>query len=75
MRRSEFHRAVAAEFGTRAPAIVDDLVLTALGSRTAAQALEAGVEPREVWLSLCEEMEAPLAHRHGAGRLEPRRRR
>lgn len=75
MRRSEFHRAVVTEFGTRAPALVDDLVLAPLGSRTAAQAIEDGVEPREVWLALCDEMDVPAAHRHGAGRLEPRRRR
>ncbi|OZB80847.1 MAG: hypothetical protein B7X41_17410 [Microbacterium sp. 14-71-5] len=51
-----------------------DLVLSAVGGRTAAQAMEAGVPPRDVWLALCAEMDVPESHRYGAGRLEPRRR-
>ncbi|WP_433674404.1 DUF3046 domain-containing protein [Microbacterium gorillae] len=73
MRRSEFHRAVDAEFGARAPSIVQDLVLAAVGQRTANEAIEAGVPPRDVWLALCVEMDVPESHRHGAGRLERRR--
>jgi hypothetical protein len=74
VRRSEFHRAVAAEFGSRGAALVSDLVLPGIGDRTAAQALDDGVPPREVWLALCIEADVPVAHRHGVGRLEPRRR-
>jgi len=74
VRRSEFQRAVAAEFGTRGPALIADLSLPPLAGRTAAEALDAGIAPREVWLALCDEMDVPLSHRHGAGRLEPRRR-
>lgn len=74
MRRSEFLRAVEAEFGSRASSLVNDLVLGAVGDRTAAEALEAGVPPREIWLALCEETDVPLSRRHGVGRLEPRRR-
>lgn len=74
MRRSEFDRAVADEFRGGATAVVTDLVLTAVGGRTAAEALEAGVPPREVWLALCEEMDVPAERRYGVGRLEPRRR-
>lgn len=72
MRRSEFLRAVGDEFGAQAPSLVRDLVLTGLG-RTAGQALDDGVPPREIWLALCEETDVPPARRHGAGRLEPRR--
>lgn len=74
MRRSEFLRAVDAEFGVRGGAVVADLVLTAVGGRTAAQAMEDGVPPREVWLALCAEMDVPESRRYGAGRLEPKRR-
>jgi hypothetical protein len=74
VRRSEFDRAVSDEFGARGSSLVTDLVLSAVGSRTAAEALDAGVAPREVWLALCEETDVPLSHRYGAGRLEPRRR-
>jgi hypothetical protein len=51
---------------------VADLVLTAVGGRTAAQAMEAGVPPREVWLALCAETDVPESRRHGVGRLEPK---
>ena len=74
MRRSEFERAVAAEFGARASALLVDLVLPTIDDRTAAQAIADGVPPREVWLALCEETDVPPERRYGAGRLEPRRR-
>lgn len=74
MRRSEFLRAVEAEFQGRGAALVSDLVLTQVGGRTAAEALEAGIAPRDIWLALCAETDVPLERRHGAGRLEPRRR-
>ena len=74
MRRSEFERAVVHEFGARAGALMADLVLPTLGDRTAAQAIQDGIPPRDVWLALCEETDVPVEHRYGAGRLEPRRR-
>lgn len=74
MRRSEFLRAVDAEFGARGVTLVADLVLTAVGGRTAAQAMDAGVPPREVWLALCAETDVPESRRHGVGRLDPKRR-
>jgi len=74
MRRSEFQRAVDDEFGARANAVVNDLVLSRVGGRTAAEAIAAGVDPREVWLALCEELDVPADRRYGVGRLEPRRR-
>lgn len=74
MRRSEFDRAVADEFGARGPSLLTDLVLSQVGGRTPAEALRDGVEPREVWLALCEETDVPPERRYGVGRLEPRRR-
>ncbi|MBP2378514.1 hypothetical protein JOF42_002009 [Microbacterium phyllosphaerae] len=74
MRRSEFLRAVDAEFGGRGPSLVSDLVLTQLSGRTADQALDDGVPPRDIWLALCAETDVPAERRHGAGRLEPRKR-
>ena len=74
MRRSEFLRAVDDEFGGRASSLVSDLVLTQLDGRTADEALDAGVPPRDIWLALCAETDVPVERRHGAGRLEPRRR-
>lgn len=74
MRRSEFLRAVEDEFPGRTSSVLNDLVLTPLSGRTASEALAAGVPPREIWFALCDEMEVPENRRHGAGRLEPRRR-
>ncbi|MDL9980526.1 DUF3046 domain-containing protein [Microbacterium candidum] len=73
MRRSEFDRAVEAEFGARGLSLVLDLALPQVGGRTSADALAAGVPPREVWLALCAETDVPESRRHGVGRLEPRR--
>lgn len=74
MRRSEFNRAVADEFGSRANAVVTDLFLSQVGGRTAADAIAGGADPREVWLALCDELDVPAERRYGVGRLEPRRR-
>lgn len=74
MRRSEFERAVADEFGPRAGALLADLVLTSLDDRTSIEALDDGVPPREIWLALCEATDVPPERRYGAGRLDPRRR-
>lgn len=60
VRLSEFDVLVVAEFGrARGDAIVADHVLQRLQGRTAGAALEAGEEPREVWLALCEEFDVP----------------
>lgn len=72
MRRSEFDRAVVAEFGTRGPTLLTDLVLPGFGDRTAAQALAAGADPRAVWLALCTETDVPADRRYGVGHLDPR---
>lgn len=45
--------------------LADDQMLTALGDRTAAQAVEAGVEPRVVWHALCDAMDVPDDKRWG----------
>lgn len=73
MRRSEFLRAVEDEFGARSIALLSDLVLSGVGGRTATEALDAGVPPREIWLALCAETDVPSERRYGVGRLEPRR--
>lgn len=74
MRRSEFDRAVADEFGPRGGSLLTDLVLSSVGGRTSVDALAAGVDPRDVWLVLCEETDVPAERRYGVGRLDPRRR-
>lgn len=74
MRRSEFDRAVADEFGGNGDSIVVDLALGGVGWQTAEAALASGVPAREVWLALCAEMDVPEQRRYGVGRLDPRER-
>jgi hypothetical protein len=48
------------EFGQAyAQVITRDLVLGALGDRTAEAALAAGEDPKDVWLALCEANNVP----------------
>ena len=74
MRRSEFWLAMADEFGDAyARVLAHDLVLSAVGGRTADQALAAGVPAREVWLALCDAQDVPESRRYGVGQREPRK--
>lgn len=60
MRLTEFQELVEAKFGpVRGSSMLVDHVLTRLGGRTAAQAIEAGVEPRDVWRALCADFDVP----------------
>lgn len=60
MRLTEFHELVQARFGAvRGTSMLVDHVLTRLGGRTAEQAIEDGVEPREVWRALCADFDVP----------------
>lgn len=74
MTRSEFRRAIDGEFGEAyGRTLVRDVVLGALGDRTAEEALAQGIAPKDVWLALCAVMDVPRERWHGAGRPEPRR--
>lgn len=73
MRLSEFRIAVSDEFGEGyGRVLVNDLVLSDLGGLTADQALGKGVDPREVWLALCQAADVPPERRYGVGLREPR---
>ncbi|MBJ8345009.1 DUF3046 domain-containing protein [Antrihabitans sp. YC2-6] len=59
MRLTDFRELVQTEFGTaRGDAILTDHVLPKFG-RTGAQAIEAGIDPREVWRAMCAEFDVP----------------
>lgn len=65
---------MADEFGDAyAQVIAHDVVLAELGSRTADQALAAGIPTREVWLAICEAQDVPANRRYGVGQREPRK--
>ena len=60
MRLTEFNERVVLRFGTTYGAsVLVDHVLADFGGRTAAQAIEDGVEPRDVWRALCVDFDVP----------------
>lgn len=60
MRLTEFQELVEGQFGAvSASSMLMDHVLTSIGGRTAAQAIEDGVEPRDVWRALCADFDVP----------------
>lgn len=64
VRLTEFHEVVREEFGqVRGDSMLIDHVLQSLDGMTAAEAVEAGWEPREVWRALCVEFDVPPARR------------
>lgn len=72
MRVSEFWRAVDQVFGEAYGSVVSrDVVLEVLGGRSAAEALDAGIDARRVWEALCDSQDVPPEKRHGKGLAEP----
>lgn len=60
MRLTEFHELVEGRFGSvRAGSMLVDHALTVFGGRTAAQVIEDGVDPRDVWRALCADFDVP----------------
>jgi hypothetical protein len=60
VRVSEFWKLVDEEFGrAQGRTLVRDHVVGTLGHRTAQQALDAGDDPREVWLALAADQDVP----------------
>lgn len=69
MLHSDFWSLLDTVFGSAyARTLSRRLVLTDLGDRTAEEALEAGIPPRDVWHALCDEMEVPESARDGGDR-------
>lgn len=59
VRLTEFQELMHTEFGVaRGDALLSDHVIPSLG-RTGADAIEAGVDPRDVWRALCAEFDVP----------------
>jgi hypothetical protein len=64
VRLTYFRELMEGEFGTvRAAAVSRDHVFAELDGRTVEEALEAGVEPREVWRAVCNAYDVPPARR------------
>lgn len=72
MRLSQFNTLMTDEFGQAyAQVLTRDLVLGALGDRTAEQALAAGENPKDIWLALCEVNNVPKER--WAGKPQPKK--
>ena len=66
MRLSDFQTLMANEFGAAyAAVLLRDLVLIELGDLTGQKALDAGIDPREVWQSICKAQNVPKERWHG----------
>ncbi|MDU0288696.1 DUF3046 domain-containing protein [Saccharothrix longispora] len=64
MRNTVFRKLMADEFGrVRAEMVAREHVMSALGGRTADEALEAGLPPKEVWLAVCDAFDVPEQRR------------
>jgi Protein of unknown function (DUF3046) len=60
VRLTEFHELIDAQFGrVRGASMLVDHALTGFGGRTAKQAIEDGVDPRDVWRALCADFDVP----------------
>lgn len=59
MRLTEFGELMVEQFGRQADSMLADHVLMDLGGRTGAEAIEAGVDPRDVWVALCRDFDVP----------------
>jgi hypothetical protein len=60
VRLTEFHELVEGRFGAmRGGSMLVDHVLSNFGGRTAAQAIEDGIDPRDVWRALCGDFDVP----------------
>lgn len=60
VRLTEFQELLHTEFGVaRGDLLLADHVLPAMNGRTGAQAIEDGIDPREVWRALCAEFDVP----------------
>lgn len=64
MRLTYFRELMEGEFGAaRAASVAHDHVFSQLGGRTVEQALQVGIEPREIWLAVCEVYDVPASRR------------
>ncbi|HVW82161.1 MAG TPA: DUF3046 domain-containing protein [Mycobacteriales bacterium] len=65
MRVTEFWERMREQFGPAyADAVARDQVIRSLGERNAVDALAAGIDPKQVWLAVCEHFELPIGVRH-----------
>jgi hypothetical protein len=73
VRASEFWELMRGEFGeSYADTLAREHVVSTLGERTPVQALAAGIDPREIWLAMCADLQVP--RERWLGKDDPRTR-
>ena len=66
VRLSDFQTLMADEFGAAyAAVLLRDLALIELGDMTGQKALEAGIDPKEIWQAICKAQNVPNDRWHG----------
>ena len=64
VRLQDFWARLREQFGPmRAESVARDHVFSALGGRSAVEAIDAGLPVRRVWLAICEEFDVPHKER------------
>lgn len=63
MRHTEFWNRLENALGGYHRVWADQLVMADLGDRTAREALDAGLAPKEVWAAVSEALELPASER------------
>ena len=63
MRLTEFWRRMHEQFGAHADFLARDHVFAELGNRTVMQALDEGMDAKQVWRGVFEGMELPSSKR------------
>jgi hypothetical protein len=64
VRLQEFWTRMREQFGSmRAESVARDHIFSALGARSAVDAIDAGLPVRRVWLAVCEEYDVPRKDR------------
>ena len=64
VRLQDFWTRLREQFGSmRAESVARDHVFSALGGRSAVEAIDAGLPVRRVWLAICEEFDVPHKER------------
>lgn len=65
MRLSRFWQLMEDEFGPGYASVLAGSLVISAWQRTAEEALQAGVSPREVWEAVCDQQEVPASRRLG----------
>ncbi|MCQ9367697.1 DUF3046 domain-containing protein [Brevibacterium sp. 50QC2O2] len=72
MRHAVYWQLMNDEFGSiRAASLHADLALSPLGSLTPEQAFDAGYQPKEIWLAVCDSAGIPAERRLGIDHKPP----